>query len=167
MASRASNRRFILYVAANARPHIDGPFQADRIHLIHLAVASITTNLRRTMSGVAEEHEIGKLINALRWNFVDHAAGNSRAAVPVAFMAREAHIRGRKTCEFGLQRAHVTIRALKFQRRVAFVAERDRIGAKKSYGNEKATNESEYVLLYLLPPPAAITTNCLPVFLPT
>lgn len=28
------------------------------------------------------------------------------------------------------------------------------------YGNEKATSESENVWLYLLPPPAAITTNC-------
>src|SRR5437879_1737623 len=30
------------------------------------------------------------------------------------------------------------------------------------YGNENATSASEYVSLYLFPPPAAITTYCLP-----
>src|SRR5579859_896197 len=35
------------------------------------------------------------------------------------------------------------------------------------YGKENATSESEYTLLYLFPPPAAITTYCLPLFRPT
>ena len=34
------------------------------------------------------------------------------------------------------------------------------------YGSVYATKLSLKVLLYLFPPPAAMTTNCLPVFLP-
>jgi hypothetical protein len=47
--------------------------------------------------------------------------------------------------------------ALQFQGRVDRVAELD-------YGSEKATSESEKLRSYLLPPPAAMTTNCLPDF---
>ena len=57
-----------------------------------------------------------------------------------------------------LRRILVARSACELQRRVFLVAE---IGAGRTgQGNENATNESENVLLYLLPPPAAITTNC-------
>src|ERR1019366_3668059 len=36
--------------------------------------------------------------------------------------------------------------------------------AELDYGSEKATSESEKLRSYLLPPPAAMTTNCLPDF---
>jgi hypothetical protein len=167
MAGSTSNGRLILFMATDARPHINGPFHADRLHLIQLAMAPIASNLGRPMRRMAKEHEIGKLVNAPGGNAVDHTARNPRAPVPIAFMARQAHVRRRKTRELSLQRARMTIDTLQLQSRMTLVAERNRLGAKKRYGNQKATSESEYVLLYLLPPPAAITTNCLPVFLPT
>lgn len=48
------------------------------------------------------------------------------------------------------------------------VAERNGVlpASPKRYGNENATKASEKSSLYLLPPPAAITTYCLPVFFP-
>jgi hypothetical protein len=167
MASSTSNGRLVFFMATDTRSHINGPFHADRLHLIHLAMTPIAGNLGRPMRRMAKEHEIGQLVNAPGGNAVDHTARNPRAPVAIAFMTRQAHFRRRKTRELGLQRARMAVDTLQLQSRMTLVAERNRLGAKKRYGNQKATSESEYVLLYLLPPPAAITTNCLPVFLPT
>ena len=51
---------------------------------------------------------------------------------------------------------------------VPLVAKRNGVpvASPKGYGSEKATKASEKSSLYLLPPPAAITTYCLPVFFP-
>src|SRR3954464_2560350 len=54
--------------------------------------------------------------------------------------------------------------ALLLKGRMLLVIERP-IVAPQTQGKEKATNESEKVSLYLLPPPAAITTYCFLVFL--
>ena len=55
--------------------------------------------------------------------------------------------------------------ALHLQRGVLFVIERLVLArASQVQGKEKATKESEYVSLYLLPPPAAMITYCLFVF---
>ena len=40
-------------------------------------------------------------------------------------------------------------------------------GSVRCYGKEKATNASEYLSLYLFPPPAATTTYCFLVFFDT
>ena len=68
-------------------------------------------------------------------------------------------------------RAGVALDAGTAQNAVLLVAEGDWGGSKpgepgQAQGSEKATNSSEYVVLYLLPPPTAMTTNCFFVFGP-
>ena len=62
----------------------------------------------------------------------------------------------------------MAVHAFDLQCGVTFVAKRQRVtGPEQSgQGKEYATKESEKSLLYLLPPPAEITTNCLFDFLP-
>src|SRR5947209_17281464 len=60
----------------------------------------------------------------------------------------------------------VAVSAIQLQGRVPFMAE-GRAGRLEAQGKVNATSESENRSLYLLPPPAAITTYCLPVLLPS
>ena len=106
---------------------------------------------------VAEEDHVPHTVNALYRELADRvvrmaglADGGCRESGTVA----------------GLRRCMAVV-ASEFERGVLLVVEGGfltRNGGERGYGSEKATNSSENVRLYLLPPPAAITTNCLRVF---
>lgn len=74
---------------------------------------------------------------------------------------------GRKPGALGLPRSGVACNAAKLQSGVTLVREGNlsRSG-RNHHGSEKATKWSVYSRLYLFPPPAAMTTNCLPVLRP-
>src|ERR1041384_8084447 len=80
-------------------------------------------------------------------------------------MTRLALPHGLKAGSIRLLRSLVTGYAFQFQWCMLLMVERAVFcRAPQSQGKEKATNESENVSLYLLPPPAAITTYCFLVF---
>lgn len=69
----------------------------------------------------------------------------------------------RKTSAFARFSIFVTCSALQFQRGMLPVV-KGLIRAQQIQGKEKASKVSEYLSLYLFPPPAATTTYCLLVF---
>lgn len=108
------------------------------------------------MRPMTEENEFRQLIDALRWNLT----------VLQRRMARAALCDRRKAGAGALLGVLVAGDALQLQRSMLFVIKRRRLFCRcqQTYGKENATNESEYLSLYLLPPPAATTTYCFFVF---
>src|SRR5579885_329534 len=161
-------------VAVDAAHHLGRHGGLRQIHLPHLAVAAFAFHLGRQVRGMAEEH---KVRNAIRQRRHRHGGVLRQRRQPLdggalllhRLVADHARSRlGHSGARLGLRR-RVAQRALQFQPRVPRVAERDGLlrRAPAGYGSEKATSESEKSLLYLFPPPAAITMYCLPLRLPT
>ncbi len=107
---------------------------------------------------VIEEHEVGHLI--------DTARRNSPLRHPD--MTNLTLLQGGEAGNIPGRRSLMTQDTLQLERCVLLMVERLSVAcSEESYGKQKATKESEYVLLYLLPPPAAITTYCFPFFFET
>ena len=104
---------------------------------------------------MGKKYEIWQTIKPLRWNH----------PLPDLHMAGPTLRHFGKRSQISAFCRNVTSDALQFQRQVLFMAKRPRnVCPAEGYGKAKATKESEYVSLYLLPPPAAIKTYCFFVF---
>ena len=104
---------------------------------------------------MAEEDEVGQLVNDRDWNL---SLAHVRVTRPaLRYCRKPSPVLGHDSL--------VTRRAAQLQGCVFPVTERIVSGVYgNGQGNENATKESEYLSLYLFPPPAATTTYCLPVF---
>jgi hypothetical protein len=130
-------------------------------------------NLLRLVTRVAEVHEIRQLVQRL-FRYDERIRGKRRQTldslgVLADFTMAHHTLRGRRESgTFPGERLSMAVYALDLQPGMTLVAERQRLTRPKQrrQGNENATKESEKSLLYLLPPPAEITTNCLFDFLP-
>ncbi len=125
------------------------------------------------MPGMAEGHEVRQLVQRLFRH--DECIGGKGRQTPDGFgvlryftMTHHTLRRRREAGPLAGDRLGVAVHALDLQPGVTLVAKwQRRSGPKRCcQGKEYATNESEKSLLYLLPPPAEITTNCLFDFLP-
>ena len=160
-------------MAIHAVLHGSGKFLGDDFTFRNRSVAVDAINARFAMPRVAEEDKIRDSVNLPEWK---RCGVVPQRRQPLDFpavllhraMARHALANRRKRRPLpGLNR-RVAIPAFDLQGRMPLVAEVHRLfGARRSgYGKENATSESEYTLLYLFPPPAAITMYCLPLFRP-
>ena len=141
-------------MAVHAELHVDRGGGLQNIRGPHVPVAGLALDALRAVPGVAEEDEIGDLENARR-RYLRIARRVAHAAL----------LHGRKAGPLRLESGLVAHSASELQRSVFLMAE---IGpGRATQGNENAISESENVSLYLLPPPAAITTNCFFDFGPT
>lgn len=147
MTSRTNNRCALCFMAIHAELHIDRWGGLQNIRGPHVPMAGLALGALRAVPCVAEEDEVGNLENARR--------GDLRSA---RRMADSALLDRRKAGPLRRQSGLVTRCAGELQRGMLFMAEIGSAGA--TQGNENATSESENVSVYLLPPPAAITTNC-------
>ncbi len=149
---------FILAVTIDAPLHLHGVLRPHGVSFHHFSVTTLAFDVGACVGGMAEENKIRQFINPLRRNL-------ARGDIHVANLALADSRKAGAVPRRGL---NVARDALQLQRGVPLMAKRA-FHARverflKRYGKQKATNASEYVSLYLLPPPAAITTYCLPFF---
>ena len=156
MTSIAGGHCLIQLMTVNTPFHLQSLRKLQLVLLPYIAVASGAFNLCRCVLAMGKKYEVRQSMKPLRWNR------------PLA----DIHVTGLTLCHFGKRSQipafsrHVTPYALQFQRQVFLVVKRAlNIRRGEGYGKAKATKESEYVSLYLLPPPAAIRTYCFFVFL--
>ena len=173
MAGRADDGRMMGLMAVYAGLHPHAQLSLDDVIHPDIAMAGGAGNLLRLVPGVAEENEVGQLVHRL-FRHDERIRGkgcqtpDSLSVLRYLTMAHQTFRRRRKGGPLGDERLGMAVHALDLQAGVTLVAKRQRlIGPKQlRQGKEYATKESEKSLLYLLPPPAEITTNCLPDFLP-
>jgi len=167
MAGVADEGGVVFLVAIDAGLHCDIAETLERLHCGDGSVAGGASDLGGMVAGVREDDEVTVLVEAgLRIGPAGcrpggnglHGRGDGGFG-GVAFVARGCS--GPASPLFGF-RTGVTLDAGTAQDAVLLVAERDWIGGEggEAQGSEKATNSSEYLELYLLPPPTAMTTNC-------
>ena len=151
MTGIATYGRFGALVAIDTPLHFHGLLDLHDLLLQDVAVATFAFHFGGHVLPVTEENKVGRFIDATGWNLpvghihvTDATLGNYR-----------------KPRQVPARRFLVAGDTLEFQRGVLLVIERSWFfGSMQRYGKEKATNESEYLSLYLFPPPAAITTYC-------
>ena len=142
-----------LLVAVDAPLHLERLLKAHDFLRCDVAMTTRTLSLRCRMRTVAEEHKARQLMDKLHRDF----------PVSKIHVTGLALCQGRKARPIRPSRVLVAQGAFVLQRRVLLVIERP-VLRPQTQGKENATKESEYVSLYLLPPPAAITTYCFLVF---
>lgn len=103
---------------------------------------------------MAEEHEFRQFVDTARWN----------GALSHFDMAGAALRERGKACSVAGFSVLMASHALQLQSGMFAVREGWVFCSADCYGKEKASNASEYLSLYLLPPPAAITMYCFFVF---
>src|ERR1051326_1061629 len=155
MTRITADRRLVLLMAIDAPLHLERLLNRHALLGRHLSVATGTLDPGGGMFAVAEEHKIRQLIDEIERNLAVNHRDMTRLTLR--------HFRKARTIRlFGVLMARYT---LQFQRGMLLMIEWLVFsGSPQTQGKEKATKESEYVSLYLLPPPAAITTYCFLVF---
>lgn len=156
MAGGAPGTGVIQLVAAYTPLHFDGLLQLYDFLFRDRPVAGITLDLALGMRAMAEKDEVRQLVDPLERNLPLPHVGVAGAALCCCG----------KSGAIPLLGVLVARDALQLESCVLFMIERF-VGSnscKGDQGSAKATSESEYLSLYLLPPPAAITTYCFFVF---
>lgn len=145
----------VLLVAVDAPLHLQGLLETHGLLRRDIAMAPCASDLRRGMRAVAEEDKIRQLMKDLEWYLP-----LSQIDVTTLTLRKRWKARAIGRLAFPMAR-----RTLQLQRRMLLVIERPVLTCSpQTQGKEKASKESEYLSLYLLPPPAAITTYCFFVF---
>ena len=161
-------------MAVYAGLHSHAQLSLDDVIRPDIAVAGGAGNLLCLVPCVVEGHEVGQLVQRLfrhdeRIREKCRQAPDGLGVLRNFTMAYHTLGRHREAGSLAGDRLGMAVHTLDLQAGVTFVAKRQRLLGPKQWrqGKEYATKESEKSLLYLLPPPAEITTNCLPDFLPT
>ena len=151
MTSITRDRRVVRLVAVHASFHRSRSFFRDDITFPNNAVTLATLDARRVMTRMTEENEVLDCIHLTcrEWLGIIAERGQTTDlfAVPLhGAMTVHAFCNGRKPRSLsGLDRC-VTVDAFNLQRRMLLVTEMHRrflLRGEASYGNEKATSESE------------------------
>jgi len=157
MAGGADDGCLVLLVAVDAGFHGVVDFLGQHGAFVHGAMAAGAIDFRVDMGGVAEKDVVGEAVDALRGELrVIGEAGVTGAAGGGLGEAGA----------FGFGGAGVAEGAVQLEGGMNFVAERGGgAGGPGGQGSDEETKASE-LMSYLLPPPAAMTTNCFFVLFP-